>query len=311
MKNKGLKWVSVWTSLGMYLVLIMGALVTKTGSGNGCGNSWPLCHGQFAPLDNIESLIEYSHRAVSGAVGILVVVQAVFAWIKVGKHHGVKFFAFASFFFTFLQALLGAAAVIWQQSSAVLALHFGISLAAFAAILLLTVRVFQISQVKQTKQSGVSKGIRNAIWGITVYSYIVVYLGAYVRHTSSGLACLDWPTCNGLWIPELTGNVGIQFLHRLAAFILILALCWLFFSIRKHHRNRGDLYYGSLLTFILVLLQALSGGYVVLSRLQLAPSLVHNAIISCLFAILCYLCFQTIRRDETTEATNMSEVMHG
>ena len=47
--NKGLKWVSILTTVGMFLVLIMGALVTKTGSAEGCGNTWPLCHGKFAP----------------------------------------------------------------------------------------------------------------------------------------------------------------------------------------------------------------------------------------------------------------------
>lgn len=42
---KLLKWLSVASSLGMLLVLVGGALVTKTESGLGCGRSWPLCNG--------------------------------------------------------------------------------------------------------------------------------------------------------------------------------------------------------------------------------------------------------------------------
>src|SRR5579859_2679993 len=37
------------TAVGMFLVYAMGTLVTSTGSGHGCGNSWPLCNGRFVP----------------------------------------------------------------------------------------------------------------------------------------------------------------------------------------------------------------------------------------------------------------------
>ena len=67
-----LKWLSVFTTIGMLLILLGGALVTKTDSGMGCGRSWPLCKGQLIP-DEITSelVIELSHRVVSGTVGIL------------------------------------------------------------------------------------------------------------------------------------------------------------------------------------------------------------------------------------------------
>ena len=43
-----------------------GALVTKTGSEDGCGASWPLCHGALLPQNlPIATIIELSHRAVS------------------------------------------------------------------------------------------------------------------------------------------------------------------------------------------------------------------------------------------------------
>lgn len=293
--NKGLKWVSILTTLGMFLVLIMGALVTKTGSAEGCGNTWPLCHGKFAPLDSLESLIEYNHRLVSGIVGILVTWQSVWAWRKLGHIRGVKFFAFFGFFLTFAQALLGAAAVVWGQSSAVLALHFGLSLTAFASVLLLTILVFESNIFPSASSlSPITGRLKLGIWFVTLYSYTVVYLGAYVRHTDSQFGCYTWPTCNGAWIPELTGAAGIQFIHRLAAFFFLIFMFALTTAIIRHYKHRKDLFFGSILALILTISQILSGGYVVLSGLQLFPALLHNMIISCLFGVLCYLCFQSL-----------------
>lgn len=60
--HKGLKRFGVFTSLGVLLVLIQGAVVTNTGSGEGCGQTWPLCFGQVIPLDPPpETVIEFSH----------------------------------------------------------------------------------------------------------------------------------------------------------------------------------------------------------------------------------------------------------
>lgn len=48
---KKLKILSVITTIGMLPLLLGGALVTKTGSADGCGDSWPLCEGEFLPAN--------------------------------------------------------------------------------------------------------------------------------------------------------------------------------------------------------------------------------------------------------------------
>src|SRR5438128_1999690 len=68
-----LRWLAAVTCGGMLLVLIMGAAVTNTGSAEGCGRSWPLCNGQFVPEFTVATAIEYSHRAITGVEGLLVV----------------------------------------------------------------------------------------------------------------------------------------------------------------------------------------------------------------------------------------------
>ncbi len=57
--------------------ILAGAFVRATGSGDGCGATWPTCKGKIIPslLDTSE-LIEFSHRSVSGV--LLVVTLIIF-----------------------------------------------------------------------------------------------------------------------------------------------------------------------------------------------------------------------------------------
>src|SRR5437868_4223089 len=127
----------------MFGVLVMGAAVTNTGSAEGCGRSWPLCNGQFIPEFTVATTIEYSHRAVTGVEGVLIVLLAaamLSAWRSAGEVRVLVPLMLGSLV---LQAGLGAAAVMMPQSPAVLASHFGVSLVAFASVFLSAVVVFE------------------------------------------------------------------------------------------------------------------------------------------------------------------------
>src|SRR6266566_1386926 len=64
-----------------YFLIVLGALVRVTGSGLGCGEHWPRCHGRwFPPLDDIGTLIEWNHRLFAGLVTVLVAAVAALAW---------------------------------------------------------------------------------------------------------------------------------------------------------------------------------------------------------------------------------------
>ena len=71
------RWLALAAAIGMFVVLAQGALVTTTGSGEGCGQSWPLCRGEFVPTYAIETMIEFSHRFVTGVEGFLIMGAAV------------------------------------------------------------------------------------------------------------------------------------------------------------------------------------------------------------------------------------------
>ncbi|MDG5470160.1 heme A synthase [Jeotgalibacillus sp. ET6] len=275
----------------MLLVLLGGALVTKTDSGAGCGQSFPLCHGQIIPDELLfETIVELSHRVVSATAGMLVLILSIWSWRAIGHKRETNFLAVLAFFFLMLQALLGAGAVVWGHSDLILALHFGISLISFASVLLLTLLIFEVDKKFEAERIVIDKRIRYHTYGVMTYIFLVVYSGAFVRHTNSSLACPDWPMCvNSQWASlPLNSSQWFQMGHRFAAgliFIWIAYIAWMAFRNYKHQKV---IYYGWMIAFGLVSAQVITGALVVVTRLNLVLALMHALIISLLFGLLSY-----------------------
>ncbi len=290
-QSKYLKWFAVAATIGMLLILLGGALVTKTDSGMGCGRHWPGCNGQLIP-DKIttEVLIEFSHRLVTGAVGILILILSVWSWRALGHVRETKFLAFLAMFFLILQALIGAAQVKWGQGDFILALHFGISLISFASVLLLTLLIFEVDRKFDTDKLRIGKTLKWNTIGVALYSYVVVYTGALVRHTDSSLICSDWPLCrNDQFTFPTNMYEWVQMGHRAAAAFILLWIAGIAWHAFKHYKDQKVLYYGWIIAFIIVTLQATTGMLVVLTKLNLFIALLHSLLISLLFGLLCYM----------------------
>lgn len=288
---------AVVTTIGMFLVLAMGTLVTNTNSARGCGQDWPLCNGRFVPDFAVSTLIEYSHRAVVGPETLLVLLTTVGVLAYWRGRREIRLLAPAMVIFLFAQAALGAAAVKWPESPEILALHFGVSLLSFVSILLTTLFIHELNGWDRLRDIAVPPAFRRLIFGVTIYTYLVVYTGAYVRHRHVELACGQWPTCNnGQLVPGFSGAVGVVFTHRVAAFVLTLATVWLVVWARRLRDVRPDLYRGSIAALGAVLLQALDGAYVVFSHVGVISALLHAAFVALLFGALCYLWLKALAR---------------
>jgi len=289
--HKNLKWLAVASTVGMLLILLGGALVTKTDSGMGCGRHWPGCNGQLIPdVITAEVLIEFSHRLVTGAVGILIVALAVWAWKALGHVRETKFLSAMAVFFLIAQALIGAAQVKWGQGDFILALHFGISLISFASVLLLTLLVFEIDRKFDTDKIRIGKTLKFHTIGVTLYSYIVIYTGALVRHTDSSLICNDWPLCNNdQFVLPTNLYEWVQMGHRAAAGLIFIWILIIAIHVMRNYKGQRAIYWGWTISLILVSCQVITGMLVVLTKLNLYIALLHSLFISLLFGLLCYM----------------------
>ncbi|MFQ3677850.1 MAG: heme o synthase [Fimbriimonadaceae bacterium] len=97
------------------LVIAGGVAVRATGSGDGCGVFWPLCHGQVIPIGpSTATILEYTHRVTSGLAGLLVFAMLVWAFRVFGKGHIVRKAAIASSVFLIVSAFIGAKLVLFS-----------------------------------------------------------------------------------------------------------------------------------------------------------------------------------------------------
>ncbi|MCH1641785.1 heme A synthase [Paenibacillus timonensis] len=312
MNTKYLKWLSYASCFVMFLATLGGSVVTKTESGLGCGNDWPLCYGKFVPAHTLASMIEYSHRAVSGAAGLFSLAAFVAFWLYRKNRKDLQLYSLLALIFVMVQAVMGAMAVIYPTSSAVMALHFGFSLIAFASsiMLVLGVRQEERGQAGAASQAHapaarVSKAFRNLTWLATGYTYIVVYIGAYVSHTDSAGGCSGWPLCNGQLVPGLSGGEGIAFIHRVAAALLLVVIATVgHFAFRKHPGLPEIRKLGVAAT-LLVIIQVFTGATIVLTlnnyHVYLFASLAHIIVLAALFGVLCYLSVRTWQLSRTAE----------
>ena len=136
------------------------------------------------------------------------------------------------------------------------------------------------------------------------YTYLVIYIGAFVRHTDSAGGCYGWPLCNGEFVPDLTGATLYVFIHRLAAVVLFVLTVYMWLHIRRVC-GVPELRKSAALALILVSCQILSGALLT-STLNnpdwlVFTSILHNMIISGFFAILADMMIRSWKRREGRE----------
>lgn len=106
----------VWGVLVYNLVVILwGAFVRVSFSGDGCGVHWPMCGNALLPTAvNAPKAIEFAHRVSTGVVIPLILAQLYFAFRLFPKGHGARVGSVACFAFTFSEALIGAVLVLYK-----------------------------------------------------------------------------------------------------------------------------------------------------------------------------------------------------
>ena len=151
-------------------------------------------------------------------------------------------------------------------------------------------------------------------------TFVLVLLGAWVRATNSGLACPDWPTCYGHWLPlprEIPPEAGysyfqvmLEWVHRLLAGVilgpLVLIIGVLTWRLRAQ-RPRLPLYGAALI--LLLLVQAALGGVTVLDQNSPWSVALHLGTALVLFSALWLIFVRSGESDRGAPATRPLAVL--
>src|SRR2546425_864460 len=199
-----------------YLLIVLGAVVRITGSGLGCGEHWPLCNGHLLPpLNDVPTVIEWSHRLVAGVVSALVVALAAYAW-RLAKGGGTREWgrvraAYVALAMLVVQVLLGAVTVKTGLTPVMVILHL-----ATAMLLLATLIATARGSWHMTAGS-------SALLGLT---FLTVLFGGLTANLGATAACGGFPLCNGQIIPSAGALAAIQWTHRVLAYSLFAVAIW-------------------------------------------------------------------------------------
>jgi len=125
--------------------------------------------------------------------------------------------------------------------------------------------------------------------------YVLIVLGGLVASTDSGLACPDWPLCNGQVLPSLTINVLIEFTHRVWTIEATIAVIATMLMAWKFYKRMSRITLFATLTFILLLAQITLGmltvqtrtlPVVVTAHLGMATLVFASALITSIFSFI-------------------------
>jgi heme o synthase len=137
---------------------------------------------------------------------------------------------------------------------------------------------------------------------VALSTALLIFVGATITTTGSGLAVPDWPLSFGQLNPTMVGGVYYEHGHRLVAsavgFLVLISAVWAAFT-RAHPVVRRLAF----LSLGLVIFQGLLGGLTVLMRLPTAVSVAHGTVAQLFFCTTVALAWWTTRSFVSAEPT--------
>jgi cytochrome c oxidase assembly protein subunit 15 len=200
--------VLIATLLLAFCVVGLGAYVRLADAGLGCPD-WPGCYGHLVgvpdtPADHAAAVLafpdnpvhaakawkEMAHRYLAGTLGLLILALTVMAWRRRAAVAATTALAGVVVF----QAMLGMWTVTLLLKPVVVTAHL---LGGMTTLALLV----WLAQVPQPPVQ------RNGPRGLALVALAVVVLqimlGGWVSSNYAALACSDFPTCQGAWLPPM------------------------------------------------------------------------------------------------------------
>ena len=299
-------------------VVALGAYVRLSDAGLGCPD-WPGCYGtltvpqseaaiasaQTSYPSNIivvgKAWREMIHRYFAGTLGLVVLAIFVLGWTAKRE---IKCSPWTPSFLLVLiafQAMLGMWTVTMLLKPAIVSAHLLGGMSTLAVLTWLAHRHWGHSSISIVKLPRLRLAIRLAI----VVIFMQIFLGGWTSTNYAALACTDFPTCHGVWVPDmdfkdafhmvrelgqganggalsLASITAIQWTHRLGALFTFIYMIVLAKNILKYWQLKR---LGLIL--LLVLCAQISLGIAnLLLHLPLVLAVAHNFTAGLLVIIL-------------------------
>ncbi len=228
-----LRTLVVSTTVLTLILVMLGAYVRLTNAGLGCPD-WPGCYGKLSPAlaaEQIEAAQtqapagpvslpkawkEMAHRYFASLVGVMILA---IAWQALrGRRRGgyserktAIGLPLALVLLVVLQGLFGKWTVTLLLKPVIVTLHLLGGMALVALLAWLSARMLELS----AGPPSVLRGLRPWAFLALVVLSCQIALGGWVSTNYAALACIDFPTCHGAWMPSMDFNHGFHFLREL------------------------------------------------------------------------------------------------
>ena len=289
-------------------LIMFGAFTRLTGSGLGCPD-WPGCYGSVTPIGALEEIraaeavqpygpvtlpkawIEMIHRYVAVILGMLLIAVMVQAW----RHRTVlrqsPWLATWLLFAVCLQGAFGAWTVTLKLKPIIVTSHL------LGAMIILAMLTWLAARQKAHVPVPVAA---RKWWAATVAALVLLFsqigLGGWTSTNYAALACMDFPTCHGEWVPEMDFANGfapirklgetadgerlaqpaltaIHWTHRNFALVVLVFVGWLAWKLRRIPGLEGP----SNGLLIALTFQIITGLTSILFMWPIAVAVIHTA----------------------------------
>lgn len=212
-----------------FVVVVVGAYVRLADAGLGCPD-WPGCYGELTPhhaRDDIAKAVEEQggthgpvsmskawkemfHRYIAGGLGLLILAITAIAWLKRRELGQSPALATGILGLVIFQAALGMWTVTLLLKPVIVTLHLLGGMALLALLALLALR----QQALPPLPAAVTRLRPLAVLALLVV-IAQIALGGWVSTNYAALACTDFPTCHGEWLPQMDFRHGFQLVREL------------------------------------------------------------------------------------------------
>lgn len=263
--------------------LVFGGIVRITGSGMGCGDHWPKCHGYwFPPMNRMDLIIEVTHRYLAAFLILSIGAFVVAAWRRrrepgVGGQGGILRAAVSALVVVVVTALFGALTVFMGNPPSATVVHWVLAASLFAILAAAVIRAGGLGGGTAAIGGGTSKAARGALAAVVIALLAITLGGLTAKVPHAAVACPSFPLCGQTPAATPAGAAQVQLTHRVLAFALFFHLMAMAVLVRRRPEN-PVVRKAALVAFGAVVLQVLVAGAMIGMNLPPVSRKVHQAV---------------------------------